>query len=357
MFRAFLLFALSVCVAASAIGQTFPLADTAPHPLSESFNSASARNWRIVRLMAELSYLAYEDSIPTVQNRMKLNGFELASFSTVENQHYVSAWDAKHRTLVIAFRGTDVSQMADIWTDLDYSTRATDIGNVHQGFFLAQNALRGAIDWEIRRKQPKQIWVTGHSLGGAMAIICAAELSKSGKPLSGVVTFGQPRVGDRAFAERINNEFGSRLLRVINEDDIVVSLPPRLPTVPKYYISGTAIQFLNGQLETTGGIRVMAKPPISEIDDLFGSAPSARYQPPIGADLETEPDQLTKEEFQTLKEQLKQDPKMDEPKNYGAPGAVGGLFDSLDFKRRAGHHPMIEYIKQIERFESKEVGR
>ena len=91
------------------------------------------------------------------------------------------------------------------------------------------------------------------------------------------------------------------------------------------------------------------------LSESFGSA--ARYQPPTGADLETEPNQLTKEEFQALKEQLKQDPKMDQPKTYGAPGAVGGLFDSLDFKRRAGHHPMIEYIKQIERFESKEVGR
>lgn len=43
------------------------------------------------------------------------------------------------------------------------------------------------------------LWLTGHSLGGAMATLAAAWLAERKIPFSGAYTFGQPRVGDDNF--------------------------------------------------------------------------------------------------------------------------------------------------------------
>jgi predicted lipase len=45
-----------------------------------------------------------------------------------------------------------------------------------------------------------KIIVTGHSLGGSLAILAAADLHKSHGKIDQVYTFGQPRVGNAQFA-------------------------------------------------------------------------------------------------------------------------------------------------------------
>jgi hypothetical protein len=87
--------------------------------------------------------------------------------------------------------------------------------------------------------------ITGHSLGGALAVLCAHILQAEGWTVHSVYTFGQPRVGDRAFAAAYNGlkagqasslsfetdrpdacpTLGSQTFRLVNENDIV----PRLP--------------------------------------------------------------------------------------------------------------------------------
>ncbi|WP_437591730.1 lipase family protein [Sorangium sp. So ce1000] len=87
------------------------------------------------------------------------------------------------------------------------------------------------------RPQPKRyplerLYITGHSLGGAMAVLAAARLfhehpEEMKKKLGGVYTYGQPMVGDQAFAERCEADFGSRLFRHIFRNDVVPHWPPR----------------------------------------------------------------------------------------------------------------------------------
>ena len=64
---------------------------------------------------------------------------------------------------------------------------------------------------------------TGHSLGGAIAV-CAANFFRNGGLLlpQGVVTFGQPRVGEDQFYEQVTSSY----IRWINEADFVPALPP-----------------------------------------------------------------------------------------------------------------------------------
>uniref|UniRef100_A0A0E0LR54 Fungal lipase-type domain-containing protein n=1 Tax=Oryza punctata TaxID=4537 RepID=A0A0E0LR54_ORYPU len=94
---------------------------------------------------------------------------------------------------------------------------------------------------EVRRLLTKyegeevSITVTGHSLGAALAVLIADELAGLGAPAPvAVFSFGGPRVGDRAFASRVEAR-GARVLRVVNAHDVVPRFPPRLPAMPSRY--------------------------------------------------------------------------------------------------------------------------
>ena len=71
------------------------------------------------------------------------------------------------------------------------------------------------------------IYVTGHSLGGAIAVLTAAELSleKYDYNLATVYTYGKPRVGNKKFASWFDDRLDG--FRIIHNKDIVPANPPR----------------------------------------------------------------------------------------------------------------------------------
>ena len=77
------------------------------------------------------------------------------------------------------------------------------------------------------------IWVTGHSLGGALATMMGAEILRridagENYKLKGVYTFGSPRVGNNAFHAKFTKAAaasGTRVVRFRNGDDIVTAVP------------------------------------------------------------------------------------------------------------------------------------
>jgi hypothetical protein len=73
-----------------------------------------------------------------------------------------------------------------------------------------------------------QFWVTGHSLGGALAALAATSLEYQGFKVAGLYTFGQPRVGDWAFTRQVNAHMGDRMFRYVNNNDIVPLIPPQM---------------------------------------------------------------------------------------------------------------------------------
>ncbi|KAJ8512451.1 hypothetical protein OPV22_002885 [Ensete ventricosum] len=164
----------------------------------------------------------------------------------------VAIWrDSVRRRLVVAFRGTEQSQWKDLRTDLmllpaglnperlsgDFKQEV----QVHSGFLNAYDSVRTrimtltklAVDFESgdeSENAPKwQVYVTGHSLGGALATLLALELSSSRMAKHGQITvtmynFGSPRVGNRKFAE-LYNEKVKDSWRIVNHRDIIPTVP------------------------------------------------------------------------------------------------------------------------------------
>ena len=124
--------------------------------------------------------------------------------------------------LWFAFRGTEPSKINDVMADLNVIKGAAKAGGkVHSGFQQEVNDLWMDILAEIEHndqlKVRKDVYMTGHSLGAAMATIAATRY----QPIE-LFTFGSPRVGGSKFIRNIKCPH----LRFMNNNDIVCRIPP-----------------------------------------------------------------------------------------------------------------------------------
>jgi triacylglycerol lipase len=156
---------------------------------------------------------------------------------------------------VLAFRGS--ASVQDWMSDLHATpTRFTwlfegapDVGEIHAGFghelrdcwqkivdtvesIAPRPKASKAGDFDVDSvKAQRTLWITGHSLGGALAVLAGAAftLLPGGvmRPVSGIYTFGQPRVGLHNFSERYQHLLGSRTFRFVNNKDLVPRVPFR----------------------------------------------------------------------------------------------------------------------------------
>ncbi len=98
---------------------------------------------------------------------------------------------------------------------------------LHRGFSRAYFSVRDRIHEQIKELGIATVTVTGHSLGGALAMLCAVDVQYNfGEQLNhlDIYTFGAPRAGNDAFKasfeRRVPNSY-----RFVNGMDIVVELP------------------------------------------------------------------------------------------------------------------------------------
>ncbi|MEY3786555.1 MAG: hypothetical protein RLZ75_762 [Pseudomonadota bacterium] len=183
--------------------------------------------------LALCSQLAYEKP-DVIYQKMTEHGFH-SEFITSGAKKSPTDTDSQlfigHNgtAIVIAFRGTTTIQ--DWMIDAKIGFTNTPHGKVHRGFNTALDSVWPTLMDTLKQKQiyAQSLWITGHSLGGALATLCAARLSlDEHKPINGLYTFGQPRVGDRQYSREIDNELKHRYFRFVNNNDIVTRLPTRL---------------------------------------------------------------------------------------------------------------------------------
>ena len=119
---------------------------------------------------------------------------------------------ANDNIIVIVFRGTQPSHYKDIVADAKVCKVPSPMGEVHSGFQDAFNLVKDDMFYDIRqlRDQDQSIWVTGHSLGAALAAIAVIYLLDDNQPVNGLYNYGQPRVGSNEFAEEFNRSFHGR---------------------------------------------------------------------------------------------------------------------------------------------------
>lgn len=79
---------------------------------------------------------------------------------------------------------------------------------------------------EVYKGETLSITVTGHSLGAALALLVADDVSRCSAdvPPVAVVSFGGPRVGNRAFGNRVTAQ-NVKVLRVVNSQDVITRVP------------------------------------------------------------------------------------------------------------------------------------
>jgi lipase (class 3) len=136
--------------------------------------------------------------------------------------------------IIVVYSGTDFFSSRDWLSNADTDLAFTPVKNgnnigLHGGFATAvvRNSfmsIRNAVD-AARHKPETQVWLIGHSRGGAMACIAAALLMREGYRVTGVCTFGQPKVGNDAFGKWLNDQ-PFAYVRYVNGDDPVPKLPP-----------------------------------------------------------------------------------------------------------------------------------
>jgi triacylglycerol lipase len=153
---------------------------------------------------------------------------------STDTQAYVAVRDD---ATIVAFRGTEPTNVRDFATDFDarqipFETKfqISGWGRIHEGWADGVAVVLGKVAEALNTHDDgtRSLWITGHSLGGALAMVTAAFLTNmQNHRLAGVYTFGQPRVGDREFRARYDQALGAITFRCVNDRDLVPHLPPR----------------------------------------------------------------------------------------------------------------------------------
>jgi hypothetical protein len=192
---------------------------------------ASGYDFETARALAWLSQLAYETrDAGKVADVLKAWGLSpIARLETPAGGVHgltdtdglvVSGWDAT----VVAFTGTDPLVIKDWLSDL----RVALLDDIHAGFQAGVEAVWPQVLSAVGRRGDARgrLFITGHSLGGALAAVTAYRLSLRNPPVGvdGVYTFGMPRCGGERFFAAYEPLLGERTYRFVHGDDVVPTL-------------------------------------------------------------------------------------------------------------------------------------
>ena len=102
------------------------------------------------------------------------------------------------------------------------SAESTLPGKVHSGFLKQLNMIYKKVENSLPENTDKPIVLTGHSQGGAVAVLAAKRLEQKGLPVREVYTFGAPRPGNQEFVANVNTP----VFRIEFGNDLVPHVPP-----------------------------------------------------------------------------------------------------------------------------------
>jgi triacylglycerol lipase len=172
-------------------------------------------------LFAELSQIAYMPPEPAATCTRTIGLPESLYFDRDGAQAY--RFRNEHDCVIVC-RGTEPNEWNDVKADASAVAVLGEMaGRVHGGFKQEVDDLWPNIEQALV-DNGRPLWFAGHSLGGAMATICAGrcKISEISSNPVGLFTYGSPRVGDRAYV----NYYRLVHYRWVNNNDIVTRVPP-----------------------------------------------------------------------------------------------------------------------------------
>ena len=238
--------------------EPFPIyADPISHLLRAHVADTADRDPTVAHVLGVLSGYAYSDA-PTVA--MMAGRLGMAGSACVRIAQAVDAMTIFStayllqspcgRAVILCYRGTEPANLGNWLGDADVGSRTIEMGGgrltVHCGFDRNVSATRWPILDLLRAAargesiahpgsrvdhRLEALYVAGHSLGGAMAVLFALRLagSEDARDLNGrlraIYTFGQPLATGRPLPESAL-PVARRLFRHVHARDVVPSLPP-----------------------------------------------------------------------------------------------------------------------------------
>lgn len=195
------------------------------HPYAKSFDPADA--W----WLAECSLLAYVPEKRFIRDRFARVGFENVfvfnrpgTAMGPDTQFFVAS---RKDAVIVSFRGSEPN-IADWATNAKFSFKPMGGGNVHGGYLEALDEAwePGGLAEKLNRlaaeSPDRPIWFTGHSQGGALAVLAAARwFADDPSAPGGAYTFGTPRLGDPAFCAAISFP----AWRIVHASDFFSTVP------------------------------------------------------------------------------------------------------------------------------------
>lgn len=224
-----------------------------------------SRNARFLAKAAELAYLTSEEGKDAYLAELGL----VAELISVDN---TQAWvGSDQNNIVVAFRGTESPDKIEGLKDwlltnamnllvLPQGRLGTDLAaagvgaRFHQGFADATGIVWEEVNSKVSsamRESERPLWITGHSLGGALALFAGWLFIRRMINVHQIYTFGAPMIGNQAAVTAFNREFRGKLFRYVNMNDPV----PRLPmySLVANEFAHCAEERLLGARESEGG--------------------------------------------------------------------------------------------------------
>lgn len=220
------------------------------HPAASDYDAVNAI---ALARAARLAYAPAEMVVPTLAEW----GFSPSSTLFLDNKGTQGFVAGNEALILVAFRGTQIVKLRDLKTNKWIKLVSGPRGQVHHGFRDAVGDVWEEFVSKIRalRRQGQAVWLTGHSLGAAVATLAIAKLKfELDLPAQGLYTFGSPRVGDPEFARAFTEAFGRQTFRFRNNNDVVTKVPVPGVFLWRYRHVGTLRYFdADGRLHTDVG--------------------------------------------------------------------------------------------------------
>lgn len=186
--------------------------------------------------MSKLAYLPFENDDTELKQALAEARFELVKWFSKDGTQAFLTKRETDKMVILSFRGTQTEGLTletffDVFTDL-YAVMHTDENGAktHKGFQMAFGKVESDVFQELQKLRDRAFYITGHSLGGALALIATCAINSDN--LAACYTFGSPKVGNEEFDDKIK----CPIYRIINSYDVVPFLPFTRIMLPLFWL-------------------------------------------------------------------------------------------------------------------------